>query len=129
MKIGDIKTFTVNALQTANFEAAKQAVKGINVFPNPYYGVNASEISRDVRFVTFNHLPRKVTIRIFNLAGVLVRKLDKDEETQFLNWDLNNSHNLPVASGIYLAYVDMGLLGTKTLKVAIIQEQQFLQNY
>jgi hypothetical protein len=129
VKIGDIKTFTVNALQTANFEAAKQAVKGINVFPNPYYGVNASEISRDVRFVTFNHLPRKVTIRIFNLAGVLVRKLDKDEETQFLNWDLNNSHNLPVASGIYLAYVDMGLLGTKTLKVAIIQEQQFLQNY
>ena len=129
VRIGDIKTFTVNALQTANFEAAKQDVNRINVFPNPYYGVNSSEINRDVRFVTFSHLPRKVTIRIFNLAGVLVRKLDKDEETQFLNWDLTNSHNLPVASGIYLAYVDMGLLGTKTLKVAIIQEQQFLQNY
>ncbi|MCX6138328.1 MAG: CHRD domain-containing protein [Ignavibacteriales bacterium] len=129
VKPGDIKTFTINALQTASFEAAKQSVNGINVFPNPYYGVNSSETSREVRYVTFSHLPRKATIRIFNLAGVLVRTLLKEDDSQFFNWDLNNAHNLPVASGIYLAYIDMGSLGTKTLKLAIIQEQQFLQNY
>jgi hypothetical protein len=130
VKIGDIKTFTVKALQVASFEAAKQAVDKINVFPNPYYGINASETSREVKFVTFSHLPRTAKLRIFNLAGVLVRVLDKpDDNSQFMTWDLNNGHNLPVASGIYIVHIDMGDLGTKILKLAIIQEQQFLQNY
>jgi hypothetical protein len=49
---------------------------------------------------------------------------------QFLRWNLQNENGLPVASGIYIAYIEMGNIGTtKTLKIAIIQEQQFLRNY
>ncbi|HEX2963664.1 MAG TPA: hypothetical protein VHO43_17840, partial [Ignavibacteriales bacterium] len=53
-------------------ESAKADVDRINVFPNPYYGVNSQELNRYERFVTFSHLPQKATIRIFNLAGQLV---------------------------------------------------------
>jgi hypothetical protein len=134
IKPGDIKTFTLNSLQTYNATTAKQDVNRVNVFPNPYYGVNSSETSREVRFVTINHLPQKATIRIFNLAGTLVRTLNKNDNSQFMQWDLLNEQRLPVASGMYILHVDMEKdgqpgLGVKVLKCAIIQEQQFLRNY
>ncbi|AFN73529.1 hypothetical protein MROS_0285 [Melioribacter roseus P3M-2] len=111
-------------------ELAKEDVEDINVFPNPYYGVNPQEINKYQRFVTFNHLPQKATIRIFNLAGQLVRTLHKDTPDQFFRWDLNNESDLPVASGLYVVHIDMPDLGkTKILKVAIIQEQQILDRF
>jgi hypothetical protein len=101
----------------------------INVFPNPYFGFNKLEIDKYNRWVRFTHLPQKATIRIFNLAGILVRTIVKDDNTQFADWDLLNEHQLPVAAGMYIAYVDCPGLGTKTLKLAIIPEQQFLDHY
>lgn len=73
-------------------------------------------------FVTFNNLPPRVTIRIFNLAGHLVRILEKNDRSQFLEWDLRNRDNWQVASGLYLCYVEMPDIGeTKVLKLAVIQ--------
>jgi hypothetical protein len=47
-----------------------------------------------------------------------------------MRWNLNNQANLPVASGLYIAYIDMPDLGaTKIIKVAIIQEQQILDRF
>jgi len=104
---------------------AKTDAEKVGVYPNPYYAFNPAETNRFVRFVTFNKLPPKATIRIFNLAGQLVRTLTKEDPSQFLRWDLNNESNFPVASGIYIAHVDMPDVGvTKILKVAIIQEQE-----
>ncbi len=131
----DIFTFTAPA-KTQSTALAKTDVNQINAFPNPYYGFNAMETSRFVRFITFNHLPPgDWRIRIISLSGNLVRYIDpnstgQNAESQFATWDLNNQHGLPVASGIYVAYIEMPGLGvTKTLKVAIIQEQQVLDYY
>lgn len=111
-------------------ELAKSQVDKINVFPNPYYGVNTEELNKYNRFVTFSHLPAKATVRIFNLAGVLVKTIEKDDPGQFLRWDLQNNSGLPVASGLYIAYIDLPDLGsTKIVKVAIIQEQQILDRF
>ncbi len=111
-------------------DAAKEDVKKINVFPNPYYAYNSEETNRFDRFVTFCHLPKKATIRIFNLAGVQVRKLEKDDSSQFYRWDLLNENNLQIASGMYVAYIDMPELGeTKMLKIMIIQGEQILDVY
>ncbi|MBI3112687.1 MAG: T9SS type A sorting domain-containing protein, partial [Ignavibacteriales bacterium] len=108
----------------------KTAAEQVGVFPNPYYGFNPSETSRFSKFVTFNYLPRKATIRIFNLAGQLVRTMEKDDDSQFFRWNLLNTYNFPVASGMYVAHVDMPDLGlAKTLKMAIIQEQEVLDVY
>ena len=85
------------------------------------------------RFITFNHLPEKATIRIFNLTGTQVRKLEKkagDGSGQFLRWDLNNETGLPVASGLYISYIEMPDLGkSKVVKFYIIQRRQILSTY
>jgi hypothetical protein len=122
-------TFTAPA-NKVDADLAKQDVALINVFPNPYLGFNPQEINRYARFVTFNHLPQKATIRIFNLAGILVRTILKDDATQFAQWDLNNEGAFPVSAGMYVAYIDMPDLGsTKILKLGVIPEQQYLDRW
>ncbi|TFB09782.1 T9SS type A sorting domain-containing protein [Candidatus Marinimicrobia bacterium MT.SAG.2] len=133
----DVFTFTSPA-PTATKEQATDDISLINVFPNPYIGINSLETNTFDRFVRFTHMPEKATIRIFNVAGVHVRTLVKDDPTidsPFLDWDLLNKNRLPVASGIYIAYLD-GLIaadgtdmGTKVIKIAIVQERQFLTNF
>lgn len=126
----DTYTFTTPAATAYTKAKAKEDVKNINVFPNPYYGVNSEELNKYNRFVTFSHLPSVAKIRVFNLAGVLVKTIEHNSDSQFERWDLANQNGLPVASGLYIAYIDMPDLGvTKTLKVAIIQEQQILDRF
>ena len=125
----DVFTFTAPAVTQSSSLAAADVEK-VNVFPNPYYAFNPAEPDRFTRFVTFNHLPVKATIRIFNLAGIQVRKLEKNDSGQFLRWNLQNESELPVASGMYIAYIDMPEQGKqKVLKLMIIQSQQQLKYY
>jgi len=123
----DRYTFTAVA-PTYDAATAVADVARINVFPNPYFGFNMKETDKAQRFVTFSHLPQKAKIRIFTLAGSLIKTIDKDDATQFAKWDLRNETGLPVASGMYIAHIDMSDLGlgNKVLKLAIIQEAQFL---
>lgn len=120
--------------QTVSAEVAKSDVERVGVFPNPYYAFNPAERNKLARFVTFNNLSPVATIRLFNLAGQLVRKLEKDDNSPFMRWDLLNHDALPVASGMYIAHVEMVLPAndkkvTKVLKLAIIQEQEVLDVY
>jgi len=109
---------------------AKADVGKVNVFPNPYIGFNPQEINKYARFVTFSHLPKKATLRVFNLAGILVRTMQKDEDSQFFQWDLNNDSGFPVSAGMYVVYIDMPDLGaTKTLKIGVVPEQQYLDRW
>ena len=125
----DTYTFSTTASAYSG-DLAKTDVEDINVFPDPYYGFSSEEINKYNRFVTFNHLPTQANVRIFNLAGVLVKSLEKTDQGQFMYRDLNNEYGLPVASGLYIVYIDMPELGTtKVLKVAIIQEDQVLDRF
>lgn len=131
---GDAFTYTAPpAPTTSSVALAKAEVEKINVFPNPYYGFNAFESSRSQKYVTFNHLPDRATIRIFNLAGVLVKVIEKIPQSspgQFVRWNLTNENNLPVASGIYIVHIDMPDIGkTKILKLGVVQEEQILRVY
>lgn len=116
-----------DALALAQFDKA-------TVWPNPYYAYNTQETSNFSRFVTISNLPAKVTVRIFNLAGTLVRTLDENDKSgvgdQFLQWDLQNESGLPVASGLYVYYIDAPELGkTKVLKSFVVQAKQKLRLY
>lgn len=120
----NIFTFTAPS-NVSDVALAKEDVGKVGVFPNPYYAFNPQEINRSQKFVTFTKLPPRATIRIYNLAGQLVRTIEKNDDTQFLRWNLNNNDNYPVASGMYIVHVDMPDIGaTKILKVGIIQEQE-----
>jgi hypothetical protein len=134
---GDAKVFLWKKNEYHDLSAAGREIEKINVFPNPYYGMNRAEISQFQKFVTFNHLPQYATIRIFNLAGVLVKTIQKTDEGQFAQWDLNNETGLQVAGGLYIAHLqlrmpdgDQGIrdLGEKILKLMIVPANKSIQN-
>ena len=123
-------TFSTISPVLSDADAVKEAAKKINVFPNPYYAYSALSTNPYDNYVSFTHLPVKATIRIFNLAGVLVRKLEKDDTSQFMQWNLANEANLPVASGMYIVHIDLPDLDMeKVLKLMIIQDRQILEYY
>lgn len=106
--------------------AGKQNLDKITVFPNPYFGAQGIETNKYQRFMRFTGMPSKATIKIVSLAGVFIREIEKDEFSQYVDWDLRNRDGLPVASGMYIAYIDMPGIGTKILKLAVIQETQYI---
>jgi len=125
----DEKIFSTIPLITGDLEAAKKEIEKINVFPNPYYGMNRAEIFKNQKFVTFNHLPYEATIKIFNLAGTLVKTIRKYDPSQFASWDLNNENGLQAAGGLYIAHIELNdekgnNLGEKVLKLMIVPEDQ-----
>lgn len=119
----DLFTFQFPAPESGK-EFEKLSARTAGVFPNPYLGgLNSSGLTL-IRRVTFNNLPVRATIRILNLAGHLVRTLEKDHPSQFAFWDLTNEHGWLVSSGIYICYVEMPDVGEiKILKLAVVQSQ------
>jgi hypothetical protein len=118
-------------VQKANFEK-------VNVFPNPLFAYNPGTSYRgmnpDDPYVTFSNLPENVSIRIFSLAGTLLRELSTSDKrlgpsSPFVEWDLKNQAGLRVASGMYLAIVSVPGVGEKVLKFAIIMPQKQIQRY
>ena len=130
--VDDVFTFSTAGLDpTSNDSLMAVAIEKINVFPNPYYAYNEQATSPYDQYVTFTHLPAKATIKIFNLAGVLVKTVEHNNPTsQFAKWDLTNASNIPVGSGMYIAHINMPDVGEqKILKFMIIQSKQILEFY
>lgn len=127
----DIFEFTSSA-PLASEDKKKSDLEMINVFPNPYYASNEQETDRFGNFVTFTHLPddgSDVEIKIYSIDGVMVRKLTHNSTTsQYLQWDLRNGSELPVASGPYIANVTT-THGDKIVKLYIVQRNQVVQYY
>ncbi len=120
-------TFTT-VPNTSGGTVSQDDIDLINVYPNPYYGFHELEESRSEKYVSFNHLPEKATIRVFTLGGTLVREINKDDVTQFAQWDLANQYGYPVASGLYIIHIETPY-GEKVLKLALVQETQVLKYY
>ncbi len=121
--VADRYTITASPVEEG-VELERTVVEGVTVYPNPYVAENPLA-SGGEEFVYFYHLPRRVTVRIFSLDGALVRKLEKDDASQFMRWDLRNASGRRVASGIYIAHLQMvlsdGSQVQKVLKIAILQ--------
>ena len=127
--------FTVTAPSVASTDVAND-VKNINVFPNPYMGYHDLEGTDSViplpKYVTFNHLPTsgKVMFRVFNIAGTQVASFEKSTTTQYQQWNMRNSNEFPLASGVYIVHIDMpDISSTKVLKLAIVTEEEFAKAY
>jgi len=112
-----------------DISTAKKSLEKISVYPNPYYGASILEKTMFESFVVFTNLPRRCTIRIFTVAGDLIRKIEKDDDSPFLRWDLRNDAGIPVASGIYIAYISVPDIGEKILKIVIFQREERLRFY
>ena len=134
---GDVFEFrTVPAGVAAGTVVGRDLTK-IRAVPNPYYAHSQYELSQFDRVLKFTNIPgsREVTIRIFNLAGDLVRTIRRsaqagnDMSSSQINWDLNTENRLPVESGIYIARIEVAGIGATTLRVAVFVEQERLDNF
>jgi hypothetical protein len=101
-------------------ELAQADADRVNVYPNPFI-TSRFALPSALAGVTFTHLPARTTIRIFTLAGTLVRTLIKEDTSQILRWDMTNQQGGLITSGMYIAHVDMPDIGkVKIIKFAAI---------
>jgi hypothetical protein len=107
----------------------------VRVVPNPYLITNLWEVNAFAREIAFTRLPAEADIRIYTLAGDLVRHLShKDTReatpsnehpqpgelggTEF--WDLLNMNKQLVATGVYVFHVQSPV-GEQVGKFAIVR--------
>ncbi len=102
----------------------------ITTVPNPFYLFNSYSSQPGAAILKFHHLPTLCTISIYNLAGELIKTIEKnDASTAIADWDVLTENGLPVASGIYVYVVDAPGYGQKVGKMAIFVEQEVLKIY
>lgn len=133
VKNGDVYQISTEGIR---FDQAwmKDDLEQIRVVPNPYFAHSSYEFNQFEHRVKFTRVPPLCTIRIFNLAGDLVRTLEKDPEdaqSSFLEWNLLTDRRLPVGSGVYIYHVEGkdasgSKLGTTTGRVAVFIEKERL---
>jgi hypothetical protein len=104
------------ATVTADKDQLAEALKMINVVPNPYYAFSEYERNRLDTRVKITNLPKICTINIYTVNGKLVRTFKKDSEITSQDWDLTNNKSIPVASGVYLIHVEIPGIGERVLK-------------
>ena len=102
--------------QVSNADKLKEALDLINVVPNPYYAFSEYERSRLDTRVKITNLPDVCTIKIYNISGKLIRTFKKDSPITSLDWDMKNSKNVPIASGVYLIHVEVPDAGERIIK-------------
>jgi len=126
----DSLVFTTSGPAKNQVALQKAGLGRIRAVPNPYYAHSAYELSGLNRVMKFVNMPETATIRIYNLAGDLVRTLHKtDASSSIIEWDLLTENRLPVASGVYVYHIDVGAAGQTTGKVVVFMEKERLSNF
>ena len=108
---GNVFTFS-----TTEFEYATEAkMDRIKIVPNPYIGRADWDRSKDYRKIQFTNLPSECTIRIYTLAGDLIRTIKHTStaaDSEYRgnlggseDWDLLTRNDQIIASGIYIYHV------------------------
>jgi hypothetical protein len=101
----DIFSFTPDGI---NASSASAHLGNVKVVPNPFLVNNWAKIqlSADRPLLHFQNLPDRCTIRIYTLAGDLVRTLEHTDGDGDETWDLLSKDRQQVASGIYFYHVE-----------------------
>lgn len=88
----------------------------IKVVPNPYYAYSSYEQTPLDNRIKITNLPERCTIRIFNMAGQLVKTIEKANPLTFQDWDLKNEKNVIIAGGLYIFHIEIPDIGERILK-------------
>jgi hypothetical protein len=81
---------------------------GVAVVPNPFRESERWD-RPDGHEIHFINLPAQAKIRIYTVAGDLVRELNHNDTVRdFERWDLKNANGTDVVSGIYMYRVEAG---------------------
>lgn len=111
-------SFTTADVKTIKSDnpTAVNALDLIRVVPNPYYGNSYYEQNQLDNYVRITNLPQTCTISIYNASGILVRKISKDNDNPFVEWDLKNTYGISIASGVYIVHINAPGIGEKVVK-------------
>ncbi len=91
----------------------------VSVVPNPFRAAEAWD-RPDGNEIHFINLPGTALIRIYTVAGELVRELRHDDTIRdFARWDLKNADGRDVASGVYMYRVESGVFSAQNRFVVI----------
>ncbi len=127
---GDYFSFTTKSSAVDNSLASK-SLSNILVVPNPYIATASWEprslypTGRGDRKIDFTNLPAKCTIKIYTIAGALVKTLYKDDTNLnnggTISWNLISEDGMDVSYGIYIFHVDAPGIGSYIGKFAVIK--------
>jgi ligand-binding sensor domain-containing protein len=112
-RTGDVWVGTENGLSRyeSGIGAPAEELTEVVPYPNPFIIEKGSEI------LTFDRLPYEATVRLFTVAGGLVREIKSGSQ-----WNGRNEGGELVASGIYLFHVQ-GASGESAVgKIAVIRK-------
>ena len=114
----NLYTFTTKGIAAITNDAATltSALDYINVVPNPYYAFSSYETGKLDNRIKITNLPYVCTVTIYDLNGTRIRQFKKGDPTTYLDWDLKNDKNIPIASGAYIIHVEVPGIGEKILK-------------
>ena len=91
----------------------------VSVVPNPFRARESWD-RPDGNEVHFINLPAKAKIRVYTVAGDLIRELDHNDPVRdFERWDLKNASGKDVSSGIYMYRIESGSLAVQSRFVVI----------
>jgi hypothetical protein len=119
-------TFTITS---TGFSFGARKLDNVKVVPNPYIVRNPWEVSSDYGELRFTNLPDECEIRIYTLAGNLIKTLEHTVEATAASaiqggtekWDILTDNNQRPASGIYIYHIETPDGDTKTGKFALIR--------
>jgi hypothetical protein len=87
-------------------------------YPNPWKPGSGG--SHDAAALTFTNLPNSAKVRIYTIAGELVREFDVTAaDLNVKTWDGKNSGGKIAASGVYFANIKISERSMQILKIAI----------
>ncbi len=121
---GDIYELETVKQTTSSLNASQLDIQPV---PNPYVVSSYYETGKFgfQKEIQFHYLPPECTIRIFNVAGDLVRTLyhspAKSKNPTIESWDLQSYNGQEVAYGVYIFHVEVPGVGNYVGKLAIIK--------
>ena len=125
---GDYFTFSTKPVSVDQTQA-KNDLSKIDVVPNPYISANSWEprnlsfTGRGERRIDFINLPASCEVKIYTIAGALIKTLYKNTTSSSgaLTWNLVTEDGLDIAYGVYIYHVKAEGIGEYIGKFAVIK--------
>ena len=126
----DSLMFTTKSAEIVVTSDLNDTMEKVKVVPNPYVMTNEMEPAIGNKFLNqrrrlmFTHIPANCDIRIFTSSGVLVDRIDVQNEPDngIIHWDLLSKEDLEIAAGMYVYHIKSKETGKEKVgKFAVIK--------
>ena len=118
--------FTVAASKTITVfnQAAGSILGDVKCYPNPYVFTNAG--TGYMRIAWAGTTQGKVMVKIYNVAGELVDRMDTTMAAGHIDWDMKGVNGGQLASAYYIGFIqatsDTGAFERRVIKLVIIRK-------